>query len=52
VSHAAGFQQRLLLPQFKNIRAVRSLAGKSAIQDGVSQFRPPDIKQSAEKIVV
>jgi hypothetical protein len=38
-----------MLPQLKNIRAVRSLAEKSAIQDGVSQFRRSLIKQRAEK---
>jgi hypothetical protein len=49
VSHAAGVQQRPLLPQFKNVGTLRTLEEKSATQDGVSQFRRSLIKQRAKK---
>jgi hypothetical protein len=49
VSHPAGFQQRPSLPQFKNLRILRTLAEKSSIQGGVPQLRRLGIKQSAEK---
>jgi hypothetical protein len=40
---------RYALPQFKNVRTLRILAEKSAIQGGVSQLRRLGIKQSAKE---
>jgi hypothetical protein len=49
VSHAAGFHQRPLLPQFKNVRTLCTLAGKNAIQGGVPQLPRLGIKQRAKE---